>query len=181
MSWEDQIADYLKTHVDGLQTCQRYSGEFDADSVAAVSFRAPAVFVACLGWAKAKQQPGDGRTALQVRFAAFIVADKPTKRNPNTDIVALSLAITAAIEGKTLGVNVAHAAELQRAESGANAKLDKKGLALWAITWTQVIYQGESNWSPEGTVPTEVLFSYAPHVGTPHEHDYTSVLEVSTS
>lgn len=172
-SWEDQIAAYLQANIDGLRTCQRYAGEFDADSVKKVSFNAPAVFVACLGWVKAdrEHQPGDGRTAYEVRFAAFAVAQKPGKLQ-RTDIVALSLALTDAIDGKTLGVSGAQIAEFQKAENGVNAQLDSNGLALWAISWNQRIILGESLWQPGEPIPVEIVFSHAPDVGLGNEHHY---------
>ncbi len=174
-SWEDQIASHLKAEVAGLRTCQRYAGEFDAAGVSKISFNAPAVFVACLGWMKAKQehQPGDGRTAYTVRFAAFAVAQKPGKLS-RTDIVALSLALTDAIDGKTLGVTGAQIAEFDKAENGVNADLDKSGLALWAISWSQRIITGESLWQPGEAIPVEIVFSHTPEVGLGNEQHYQS-------
>ncbi len=174
MSWEEQICTYLQANIDGLRTCQRYAGEFDSNSVNNVSFTAPAVFVSCLGWVKAKEQPGDGRTAYTVRFAAFLVAEKPTLQNPDHDIVALSLAITHAIDDKVMGLSNARAAKVQKAENGINTELDQQGLGIWAVTWLQDIYLGESPWNDGEVVDIDVRYSYEPLTGEANKDKYQS-------
>ena len=44
--------------------------------------------------------------------------------------------------------------------------------AVWRVEWVQLVMLGESAWTNDGTVPTQVLYSFTPEVGTPNEGSY---------
>lgn len=43
---------------------------------------------------------------------------------------------------------------------------------VWRVEWTQQVDMGNTVWTDDGTVPTQVLFSYSPDIGTPNQADY---------
>ena len=42
----------------------------------------------------------------------------------------------------------------------------------WRTEWQQVIHLGASDWTDDGTTPTDPAVSFAPEVGADHEADY---------
>lgn len=47
---------------------------------------------------------------------------------------------------------------------------------VWRVEWAQEVWLGESTvWKPAGTIPTQVLYSYVPLIGIPHEPDYMDI------
>lgn len=44
--------------------------------------------------------------------------------------------------------------------------------AVWRVEWVQLAMLGETAWTNDGTVPTDVLYSWVPEIGIPHEGDY---------
>lgn len=42
----------------------------------------------------------------------------------------------------------------------------------WRVEWVQLAFLGASAWNNDGTIPTEVYFSFDPDIGTAHEADY---------
>jgi len=175
--WETQIADYLNGQIDGLQTSQRYSGQFEVDPILLDTFARPALFIATTSWEKASVQPGDGRIALKVGFSAHIVTEKALHSTPENLAMDLALAVTTAVEGGRMGIRDAQVANLQQARLCLDESLNNAGLVRWEIRWDQVIYLGESQWPELEPVPLDLRFSHVPEVGFGHEQDYHRMAE----
>lgn len=50
---------------------------------------------------------------------------------------------------------------------------------VWRVEWRQVINLGDAVEWDEGTTPGQVLFSWAPEIGAPHEPDYVPLQDLT--
>lgn len=154
------LLDQVLTHVRGLfttaevATVQEYGGEFDAAEVDQLSFAAPAVFIAVLGW---RGMPTGtrltGKHVRQYRLGAFI-ATKHAKRELRMR-AAMAIAEKLVIGLRTWVPHVSTPIEIAGLEDEPTAEnlfsrgIDKRGMALWLVDWRQCI---------RPTVPLEQLY-----------------------
>lgn len=52
--------------------------------------------------------------------------------------------------------------------------LDK--FAVWRVEFATLVMLGETAWTNDGTVPTQVLYSWSPKIGTGNESEYTEAI-----
>lgn len=154
------LLDQVLAHVRSLftatevATVQEYGGEFDAAEVEQVSFSAPAVFIAVLGW---RGMPTStrltGKHVRQYRLGAFI-ATKHAKRELRMR-AAMAIAEKLVIGLRTWAPHVSTPIEIAGLEDEPTAEnlfsrgIDKRGMALWLVDWRQCI---------RPTVPLEQLY-----------------------
>lgn len=154
------LLDQVLAHVRSLftttevATVQEYGGEFDAAEVEQVSFSAPAVFIAVLGW---RGMPTStrltGKHIRQYRLGAFI-ATKHAKRELRMR-AAMAIAERLTIGLRTWAPHVSTPIEIAGLEDEPTAEnlfsrgIDKRGMALWLVDWRQCI---------RPTVPLEQLY-----------------------
>lgn len=154
------LLDQVLAHVRSLftatevATVQEYGGEFDAAEVEQVSFSAPAVFIAVLGW---RGMPTStrltGKHVRQYRLGAFI-ATKHAKRELRMR-AAMAIAERLTIGLRTWAPHVSAPIEIAGLEDEPTAEnlfsrgIDKRGMALWLVDWRQCI---------RPTVPLEQLY-----------------------
>ncbi len=124
--------------------CDSHGGRFDLNELKRVSAKAPAVYVATLGFSNLKESSGTYEAT--VAWGAFIVAkDQPKK--VKRDQVALSIVdmLSLIIPGnnwdleETLG-----SPERIQSDNLFSALVDKAGVAMWAITWRQHMQLGQA-------------------------------------
>lgn len=154
------LLDQVLAHVRSLftttevATVQEYGGEFDVAEVEQVSFSAPAVFIAVLGW---RGMPTStrltGKHVRQCRLGAFI-ATKHAKRELRMR-AAMAIAERLTIGLRTWAPHVSTPIEIAGLEDEPTAEnlfsrgIDKRGMALWLVDWRQCI---------RPTVPLEQLY-----------------------
>ncbi len=139
--------------------CQSHPGRFDLAEIKRIAAKAPAVRVALLGLPSA-DAAGSGERDQEVRCAAFVLTtDKPPLPR---DEAAINLveALLLFVPGQRWGKPGVHAVgEGQvKAENLYSSGLDGKGLALWAVTWSQKVRMGENAW-PEGPILSAELYA----------------------
>jgi hypothetical protein len=165
----DQVQDAIiadaKQHLPGLAQVEPYVGQFGPDGPNQGLVSAPAFFVAVLAAPPAAQQPGDGRLSLDARWSAYCLARNargPESRGRD----AMSMATSWALRLNDLpqwGMEPSVSQpEIEGVQNLYSAALDKKGFALWAVTWRQVVMVGESIWDGDGETPSEVWFGWQP-------------------
>lgn len=136
---------YLRTSFTPQQvaTVREYAGEFSAAEIERVSFSCPAIFVTCLGWAKAREaQYLSGRRVRLNHMAAFVVVKDAQSREVRlakcmalADQVGLLLEAWKPADAVTMAL--APLADEPDAENLYGQALDKHGLALWMLRWKQ--------------------------------------------
>ena len=137
-----------------VATVQEYGGEFDAAEVDQISFAAPAVLIAVLGW---RGMPNStrltGKHVRQYRLGAFI-ATKHARRELRMR-AAMAIADKLVIGLRAWAPNVSTPIEIAGLEDEPTAEnlfgrsIDKRGMALWLVDWRQCI---------RPTVPLEQLY-----------------------
>lgn len=125
-----------------VATVAPYAGEFSADESVQVSFTAPAIFVAVLGW---KPWPDSkrltGRNVRGVRMAAFVVT-KHAKRDVRMQAAMnlaerLALLLQAWVPEATETMDLACLEVDATVENLYSRAMDAKGMALWLVDWMQ--------------------------------------------
>jgi hypothetical protein len=134
---QQAIVTTLKTGLTDLKTCDIHGGSFDVQELLRVSVRAPGVLVTVLD---ATVDGGAFPPAAQVTFAAFIyAADKPGMPRGQAAL-ALAEAALALIYGADWGISDVQTTPSQiQARNLFSTQLDKKGVAIWGISWQQKI------------------------------------------
>lgn len=126
--------------------------------------------------------PGTGQLAVTGRFAARVAIGFKTA-NAKIAIRTLAAGLAAWLR-KRKWVNPSNSAK--KLPTGAaevigafpdefSPELDQ--CEVWRIEWTQVIHLGDG-YEDDGTLPTQILFSWAPEIGIPHEADYKPLGEL---
>jgi hypothetical protein len=49
---------------------------------------------------------------------------------------------------------------------------EKNGFDSWFVSWDQTLYLGDSVWDSTGIMPTEILWSEVPLIGTQNVDEY---------
>jgi hypothetical protein len=53
--------------------------------------------------------------------------------------------------------------------------------AVWRVEWVQLVMLGETAWTNDGVVPTDVLYSFVPLVGDGNEGEYKPLDQVEVA
>ncbi|MCS4503892.1 DUF1834 family protein [Arhodomonas aquaeolei] len=162
---QDAILADARNTLSGLAQVEPYVGQFGQDGPSQGRVTAPAFFVAALGAPLAAEQPGDGRMALDVRWAAYCLARNargPAERGRDAMSMAEAWAARVAEDAQWGLAPQVMQARLEDMQNLYSAALDSKGFALWAVTWRQVVLVGTSIWDGDGETPTEIWVGWDP-------------------
>lgn len=123
-----------------------YGGEFSSDEVGTTGFKAPAVLIAGLGWARPRgHERMAGKGTRVCHMAAFVVTNKSSRVERMLEAQALAERIDLGLvtwlpeNGPDAVLEIAAPEDDIRCENVYNKKIDAKGLALWLVTWRQCI------------------------------------------
>ncbi|KAB1440351.1 phage protein Gp37 [Pseudodesulfovibrio senegalensis] len=123
--------------------CASHGGRFDLHELKRISTKAPAVFVAVLGFSDLTESCGDYEA--WVTWGAFVVTrDRPGQPR---DLAALSIVdmLSLLIPGNTWDLKESiSTAERTRADNLFSTVIDKAGMAMWAISWRQNMTLGQA-------------------------------------
>lgn len=132
----DAIVATIKAELPELKDCQTHGGRFDLEELKRVSRRAPAVLVSAV------QIPAlaDNRAnQMRVRWVAYlIVKDAP---GASRDVAALDYteALMRLVKGNDWGLKSLQRPENIAADNLYSGGSDRNGMALWAVSWQQVV------------------------------------------
>ena len=114
--------------------------------------------------------PGTEQLAVTARFEAEIILGFRTA-NVQQAVRKLAGAFAAWLRKRHwTGVRTGPAEVIGCYRDDFDPELDQ--YVVWRVEWTQVLHLGDTVWTNDGTIPTQVLFSWVPEIGTPHEQDY---------
>lgn len=126
----------IAQNLPALKSCAPHGGRFDLQELQRWSMQAPAVAVSAV------QIPGvanDETNQVRVRWVAYlIVKDAP---GVTRDVVALDYteALLRLARGNTWGLDNLQRPESLAADNLYNGQSDRKGMALWAVSWQQSV------------------------------------------
>lgn len=118
--------------------------------------------------------PGTEQLAVNARFEArFVIGFRQGMKNPKLEVRKLAAAFAAFARLKRWGCPIGPAEVIGCYQDDFDPELDQ--YECWRVEWQQVIHLGNTVWTDEGEVPTQVLASFSPKIGTGHEADYTEL------
>lgn len=166
------IAAQLHQLLPGLRQCEAMEGRFDLDELKTVTARAPAVLVARLGAAMPRPLAGP-HWHYHLRVAAFVVTKDALDLKRDLAAGTICQALLQRIPGATWGLAAAGPAQDVADQSLSGASLKAKGIALWAVTWTQPVVLEDL--PAKILIPVSLYVGQAPAIGAAHEDDYTLI------
>lgn len=166
------IAGQLHELLPGLRQCEGMEGRFDLDELKTVTARAPAVLVARLGATTPRPLAGP-HWHYHLRMAAFVVTRDTLDLRRDLAAGTICQALLVRIPGATWGLAECGDARDVADQSLSGSALKAKGIALWAVTWTQPVVL-EALPAP-GQVALELYVGMAPEIGAAHEDDYVRI------
>jgi hypothetical protein len=123
-----------------LKTCQAHGGKFDLKELMRWAVQAPAVLVSVLG---GNIQREGGANVIDLRVAAFIVTPGSSASHRDAAVLTIVDAIAALACNNAWDYSQASAPQNIKCENLYAGDIDQKGVALWAVTWTQNVDVGE--------------------------------------
>jgi hypothetical protein len=120
--------------------------------------------------------PGTEQLAVTARFEAEIIMGFRTT-NVKLEIRKFAAAIAAWMRKRRFtreNVHTGPAEVIGCYPDDFDPELDQ--YEVWRLEWAQVLHLGNSVWTNDGTIPTQVFAGYAPDIGNGHEPDYDRVI-----
>ena len=134
------VVDAVEPAIPAVTTCKAHGGRFQPGEVKRIAVRAPAVLVALVSASEAK--PVAGGVCTELDFGAFVVTrDRPGSQRDAEGIV-ISQALLALVASNRWGREDTENPTRIRARNLYSSKVDKQGIAIWAVTWRQAIEHG---------------------------------------
>ena len=140
------IVDVITAANPTIKTVETRPGKFDITDLKRIGAgKIPAALVSILGLPKVTRTATD-ENALDVRLAVFIITKD--KGAQNKDAAALDIVedLLARIPDNRFGVQAVGVPESVKADNLYSGNLDKTGVAIWAITWSQSVRIGVNEW-----------------------------------
>jgi hypothetical protein len=168
VAYRAAVVSTVRSWLPDLARCEPHMGRFDEKELARLGVNTPAVLVAVLGAPSATDVGNDERDQV-VRTAAIVVTSD--RRDLPRDEAALAIveALLVRIPGQRWGQEDCHMVQhaTVKAENLHSGEIDRRAIALWAVTWDQTIRLGEDIFADEGTLPAEVYVNGEPLVTEP--------------
>ena len=188
--------------------CEAHGGRFTPAELERFKVNAPAVRAGCLAVAGATQD-GPSAAILDLRLAAVVIGRRTAKDEPHgaqarrlADRICFELARQQAdsADGSLLWPHACFSAEELdpsrtnhprgrdigdpreiRAANLYTGEIDKKPIAMWAVTWLQQFrclpQDFEIPLPDPAALPGTLRSGFAPDIGTGHEDDYDTLAE----
>lgn len=138
---QDAIVSTLATALGSTITVSACDGEYSADSIRRYASAAPAVHVAITGFDSDKTIIS-GEATAEVKPVLFLTTKRTPLVSPGRGVQILATSVLRSISevGQVWGLN--DPAQAPRNIKGKNlyaSDLDKMQVALWAISWSQLV------------------------------------------
>ena len=166
------IAQKVTGIIPGLAQCEGITGRFDVNRLKRTGIQTPAVLISLMGLRQSQGYAGPVHT-YTADFAAFVVTKDAVGLKRHEAAGAIVQAVLRLTPDNNWGQSgVGHAMDVQ-ATSLSNEELEKQGVALWGVSWTQQVQlQG---YEIPGPVPVALYLGQAPLVGPGNEDEYTQI------
>lgn len=140
---DDIVTDLTAALVPPLRTITTHPGRMDREELLRISLAAPAGYVAALGAEYVQSQPQN--LMAEVAWAFFVVTRGTSIETRDKQALAVIYAAMRRIVGNRWGNDLAQVAKNVRWENLYSGTLDKTGLALHAVLWTQAVEVVDEN------------------------------------
>jgi len=119
--------------------------------------------------------PGTEQLMVFARFAATIVIGFRTE-SAKREIRRLAAALGVFVHRNRWGTAhgyVGPAEVLTITPDEFDPEMDR--VEVWRVEWRQMLALGDGVWVNDGSLPTEILYSFVPEIGVPFEEEYEPV------
>ena len=161
----EAIAGDLRTRLPALKTCEVHDGRWDAEEVKRWVVATPAVLVSWLGTAKT-ETPGLLWTDCEQQLAAFVVTRDAPGLGRGEAARALVDWLLLYVPRARWGMSDIGEATGLRAANLYSRAIDKTGVAMWMVSWRQMLRQEAAE---DGTCPPLPSELYSSADDDPHE------------
>lgn len=136
-----------------LQAMQ-HAGQFSDDEIEKIVIKEPSVLLTVLSWTRLPSSKQLAGRPYQVTFAAVAAAIHGVPVYRRAQLIAVAVSITRILEKQRWGLddNKITAAQLLTSRNLYSLAAQRKGVSLWAITWTH-----EMEFLGDMTLPTQYL------------------------
>ncbi len=154
------IIDKINAELPELKAVSPHPGRFNLDELKRIATKLPAVRVALMGTPTVNiLETGENEAVL--RLAAFVVTGDRRQLPKDEAALAIVESLLVFIPGQRWGVKGAMDAKGVKADNLFSGKVERQGVAMWAVTWEQSIRIGQGVWGG-GVIPLEVYVSDDP-------------------
>lgn len=166
ITFRQAIIDSIKAEIPDLDV-QAYDGKFHKETLGNISWNAPALLVACLGWSDTKHAI-DREAEGQVNFIAYLITDTEDAASDNQSALFLADKLTGFIADNHFGQDVMPPIAPPHAVNLFSGAARDQQINLWALAWQQVVEFGGSRadlLADDGDGSVYEIASYAPVEG----------------
>ncbi len=171
------VTDTIQGWLPKLQSCEAHPGRFDLGELKAFATKAPGVRVAVLGLGDSAPL-ASGERDVTLLMAAYVIAKDQVGLARHISALNMVETLASRIPEHTMGSACAYGAGAVRAQNLYSGEVQKAGINLWALSWSQKVRIGVSVWEQTDTdapIPSELYVSPEPLTGPEHIDYYTRV------
>lgn len=127
----------IQTAIPTLNSCEAHGGRFGLQDLKHYAKRAPAIVVTNLGGTNTRREGGTKVSDRQ--WAAFVITKGTSQERRDAQALVLVQELLKLLPDQSgrWGDDNAHIPENIDDDNLFSVELDKQGIALWAVTWTQ--------------------------------------------
>ena len=136
------VVEAIRDTLPDLRDVTTHPGRFDLGELKRIAARSPSVRVAILSVQRG-EGVGTGQVDARVQMSAFIVTTDT--KNSIKDVAVLEIVepLLTLVHRQTWGVDRAMPATNIAASNLYSGSVDRQGVAIWAVTWSQDVRLGE--------------------------------------
>lgn len=168
------IKSTVKTVLPHLRQLETHSGEITPKELLKMGARAPAVFIT-LAQIKPQGKTPDGYTIFPLVPVIYVVTTDTRNLDRFETAINLVQSLCLAFDCNTFGIDCVNEPDLITSRNLFNGEIDKEKMCLWAISWKQEFYAGESLFDDDGVVPKSLYIGIAPDIGPENIDKYEQV------
>ncbi|WP_163833287.1 phage protein Gp37 [Spartinivicinus ruber] len=155
------ITQTIHSHLPDLKDVSTHAGRFDLGEVKRVANHTPTVKVALMEARDFKPVETEQRD-VSLRLAAFVMVSDSRKLPKDEAAINIIEALSLLIAEQRWGMDGVLAANGIKASNLYSSQTDRQGLAIWGITWDQVMRLKSSIWQPNQTFPSRLYVADEP-------------------
>lgn len=130
------ICGVLQTEIAELKTCEPHGGRFNIDELKRVCAKAPAVFVSMLSAGRVNAD--NGGTNAVINFAVYVVTKRTSRVSEDQLVLNLVQKLIQILARQQWGLDESEKEpENIKAQNLFSQKVDRQGVAMWGITFSQ--------------------------------------------